>query len=134
MIMRLHSISSLFVLSCLLFSPAGVQAQTADNLLTSISWEMNSGTITEAPDFTPETAIPFILKAEIEKGSGLKEPIAKTSEIEGITQTIRTRLQIWCDRYGVILMKSLSTIKVRCNTFVVTMATRAIKAAMPVSV
>lgn len=86
--MRLHSISSLFVLSCLLFSPAGVQAQTADNLLTSISWEMNSGTITEAPDFTPETAIPFILKAEIVKGSGLKEPIAKTSEIEGITQTM----------------------------------------------
>lgn len=63
-------------------------AQTADNLPTSIDWVMNSGTITEAPDFTPEVARQFILKAEIVKGSGLNNPIAKTSEIDGITQTM----------------------------------------------
>ena len=63
-------------------------AQTADNMPTSIGWEMNSGTITDSPDYTPEAAKPFILKTEIVKGSSLNNPVVMTSEVEGITQTM----------------------------------------------
>lgn len=63
-------------------------AQTADNLPTSIGWQMGNGTITEAPDFTPEVARQFILKTEIVKGTGLNNPVAKTSDVESITQTM----------------------------------------------
>ena len=76
-------------------------AQTADNLPTSIGWQMGNGTITEAPDFTPEVARQFILKTEIVKGTSLNNPVAKTSDV------VRTRLQIWYahdSRYGVIDM------------------------------
>lgn len=86
--MRIHSISFIFVLSCLLFSPAGAQAQTADNTSATISWALTSGTITEAPVFIPADAGSFFEKVEIIKGSGLNNPIAKTSEVEGITQTM----------------------------------------------
>ncbi len=63
-------------------------AQTADNMSSVISWSLTEGTITEAPSLYPETAYQFIEKVEITAGSGLNSPVAKTSEIEGITQTM----------------------------------------------
>ena len=63
-------------------------AQTADNEQASISWALPDGTITEAPVYTPTNANQFIAKAEIVKGTGLNNPVAKTSDVEGITQTM----------------------------------------------
>ena len=63
-------------------------AQTANNDAASISWALNSGSITEPPVYTPTTAYQFFEWVEITKGNGLKEPIAATSEIENITQTM----------------------------------------------
>lgn len=63
-------------------------AQTANNEQASISWALPDGTITEAPVYTPTNANQFIAKAEIVKGTGLNNPVAKTSDVEGITQTM----------------------------------------------
>ena len=63
-------------------------AQTANNDLATIKWAMTSGTITEAPSYTPADVSQFIEKAEIIKGSGLKDPVAMTSTVDNITQTM----------------------------------------------
>lgn len=65
-----------------------LHAQTANNDATSVSWAMTSGTIMEAPAYTPAAASQFFEKVEITKGSGLNTPMAATSEKEGITQTM----------------------------------------------
>jgi len=63
-------------------------AQTANNDAASIKWALTSGTITEAPVFTPANASEFFEKVEITKDSGLKDPIAQTSTVDNITQTM----------------------------------------------
>ena len=65
-----------------------LQAQTANNDPAAISWALTNGTITEAPDYNPATASQFFEKVEITKGSGLNNPVAKTSDVESITQTM----------------------------------------------
>ena len=65
-----------------------LHAQTANNDAVSISWALDKGTITDAPDFTPIESTQFFQMVEITKGSGLNNPVAKTSEVEGITQTM----------------------------------------------
>ena len=65
-----------------------LQAQTANNDAVNVSWAMTSGSITEAANFTPASASEFFEKVEITKGSGLKDPIAQTSTVESITQTM----------------------------------------------
>lgn len=63
-------------------------AQTANNDPATVQWAMTSGTMTEAPSYVPSTTSQFIEKAEITKGSGLNNPIAQTSEVGSITQTM----------------------------------------------
>ena len=63
-------------------------AQTANNESASISWALNSGTITEASVYSPVSTSQFIEKTEITKGSGIGTPVSKTSDVEGITQTM----------------------------------------------
>ena len=63
-------------------------AQTADNDPGTIKWAMTSGTITEAPAYEPATTSQFYEKVEIVKGSGLKDPIAQTSTVDVVTQTM----------------------------------------------
>lgn len=63
-------------------------AQTANNDPATVQWAMTSGTMTEAPSYVPSTTSQFIEKAEIIKGSGLNNPIAQTSEVGSITQTM----------------------------------------------
>lgn len=65
-----------------------LHAQTANNDAASIKWALTSGTITEAPVFTPANASEFFEKVEITKGTGLKDPIAQTSTVDNITQTM----------------------------------------------
>ncbi|MBQ9357565.1 MAG: hypothetical protein IJT98_09810 [Prevotella sp.] len=64
------------------------RAQTAGNTAAAIRWILDSGTATEQPAFVPETASQFFEKTEIAVGSGLGTPVAKTSEVESITQTM----------------------------------------------
>lgn len=63
-------------------------AQTADNTSVTVGWVLNSGTISEAPAYTPESASQFIDKTEILPAGGIGTPVAKTSDVDGITQTM----------------------------------------------
>ena len=63
-------------------------AQTANNDAAAIKWVFNSASLTEAPVFTPTTASEFFQKTEVTTGSGLKAPIAQTSTVGSITQTM----------------------------------------------
>ena len=63
-------------------------AQTANNDPATIKWAMTSGTITEVASYAYATTSQFIEKAEITKGSGLKDPIVQTSEMGSVTQTM----------------------------------------------
>ena len=65
-----------------------LHGQTANNDVTNITWSMTAGTTTEQPSYAPTTASQFIDKTEISKGSGIGTPIAQTSEIGSITQTM----------------------------------------------
>ena len=65
-----------------------LNAQTVDNSSAVVTWSLTSGTVTEQPVLTPESANQFIEKTEITKGSGISTPVAKTSEVESITQTM----------------------------------------------
>ena len=67
---------------------AAVNGSSADNIPVTISWTLDNGTITDMPALNPETTSQLIEKAEIVKGSGLKDPIAQTSTVENITQTM----------------------------------------------
>lgn len=77
------------ILAVALFAGAmSTTAQTANNDAATATWAMTSGTTTEQPVFAPESAAQFIQKAEITKGSGIGTPIAQTSTVDGITQTM----------------------------------------------
>jgi len=65
-----------------------LNAQTVDNGSTVVTWPLTSGTVTEQPVLSPESTNQFIEKTEITKGSGIGTPVAKTSDIESITQTM----------------------------------------------
>ena len=76
------------LLTLTLAFPLTSSAQTANNDASSIKWAMTSGTITEAPAYEPATTSQFFEKAEIVKGSGIKDPIAQTSTVDAVTQTM----------------------------------------------
>ena len=63
-------------------------AQTANNDAAAIKWVFNSASLTEAPVFEPSATSDFFQKTEVTAGSGLKAPIAQTSTVGSITQTM----------------------------------------------
>lgn len=64
------------------------KAQTADNSAATISWKLNSGTATEQPVYSPDDTNKFFEKTEMVIGTGLNSPVAMTSELESITQSM----------------------------------------------
>ena len=65
-----------------------VHAQTANNDAAGISWTLTTGTMTETPVYAPAGSNQFFEKVEITKGAGLNNPVAKTSDVGNITQTM----------------------------------------------
>lgn len=65
-----------------------IHAQTANNDAAGISWALTTGTMTETPVYAPAGSNQFFEKVEITKGAGLNDPVAKTSDVGNITQTM----------------------------------------------